>query len=161
MKHIELENALKKRIKKRRRIAGVLSIIFLIIVVVFGVLYEESKVVEEIGFGSIKYQSVTYNYNFLWGILVGWLGFIPSIVFLIEDFLFSKLVTIEVQGDYITFYRGIIHRNLYVNGEYRDGLSLFSYYLETSLSDGTKVTVALGRWSAHLTFSNGHAPIDV
>lgn len=161
MKHIELENELRDRIKKRRIIEAILCVVFLIIVVTFWVMYEQSRVVEEISFGPIKHQSVTYNNNFTWGILVGALGFVPSIIFLLADFVFSKLKTIEVNGDYITFYRGMAHNNLYVNGEYKDGLSLFGYYLEASLSDGSKVNVALGKWSAHLTFSNGHSPIDV
>jgi len=160
MKHIELENELRARIRKRRTIEAILSIIFWIIVIVFTVLYEQSKIVEEIGWGMFKYQSVSYNHNFLWGILVGALGFIPSIIFLIGDFVFSKLVTFEINGDYLTFYRGVAHTKLYVNGECKDGRSL-GYYLEATLTDGTKVNVALGKWSAHLTFSNGHPPIDV
>ena len=161
MKHIELENKLRTKIRKQRIIEAVLSIVFLVLAIVFTVLYLKSKVVEEIGWGAIKYQSISYNNVFLWGILIGFVGYIMSFVFLISDFLFSKLVTLEVDGDYITFYRGMIYNNLYINGDYKDGLSFFGYYLEASLSDGTKVNVALGKWSAHLTFSNGHPPIDV
>lgn len=161
MKYIALENALRSRMRKRRIIEVILCAVFLIIAVVFKTLYDQSKVVEEIGWGPFAYQSVTYNNDFLWGIMLGLLGFILSIIFLITDFVFSKLATMEVSGDYITFYRGLAHINLYVNGEYKDGLSLFGYYLEASLSDGTKVNVALGKWSAHLTFSNGHQPIDI
>jgi hypothetical protein len=161
MNYIELEEKLRKRIKKRRIIEAALIVAFLIIVIVFSVLYEQSKVVEEISFGPIKYQDITYNNDFTWGILVGALGFIPTVIYLICDFIFSKLVTFEVGNDYITFYRGIAHINLYVNGEYKDGLSLYGYYLEAALSDNTRVNVALGKWSAHFTFTNGHPPIDV
>ena len=161
MKHIVLENELRSHIRKRRIMEAILCVVFFIIAVVFMVAYEQSKVIDEIGWGPIKYQSITYNHDWAWGILVGWLGFVPSIIFLIGDLVFSKLATMQVNGDYITFYRGLAHNNLYVNGEYKDGLSLFGYYLEASLSDGTKVNVALGKWSAHLTFSNGHPPIDV
>ena len=124
-------------------------------------LYEQSRVVEEVGWGPIKYQNVSYNNDLTWGILVGALGFIPAIIFLIGDFVFGKLATFEVNGDFITFYRGLLHNNLYINGELKDSLTLFGYYLEAPLSDRTKVNVALGKWSAHMTFSNGHAPIDV
>ncbi len=153
MKHTELENELKKRIRKRRISATVWSVAFLVIVIVFGVLYGQSKVVEEIGFGPIKHQSVTYNQNFTWGILVGVLGLTISGIFLIADCIFSQVITFETGGDYITFYRGFVHTNLYVNGEERDSISL-GYHLEAKLSDGTKVNVALGKWSAHFTFSN-------
>lgn len=161
MKHIALENQLKKRITKRRIIEAVLSIVFFIVLIVFVVLYEQSRVVEEIGWGPIKHQNVSYNYNFSWGILIGALGFIPSVIFLIGDFIFAKLATFEVNGESITFYRGLLHNNIYVNGELKDSLTLFGYYLEAPLLDGSKVNVALGKWSVHLTFSNGHPSVDV
>ena len=160
MKHTRLENELRNHIKKRRIIEVILGVVFLTIIVVFSVLYEQSKVIEEIGWGPIKHQSVTYNHDFTWGILVGALGFVISIIFLVSDCIFSKLITFEINGDYITFYRGINQTNLYINGEQKDSITL-GYYLEATLSDRTKVNVALGRWSAHFTFSNGHPPIDV
>ena len=161
MKHIALEAKLRKRIKKRRIIEAVLSVVFFVILIAFIILYEQSRVVEEVGWGPIKYQNVSYNYVFSWGILVGALGFVPAIISLVCDFVFGKLATFEVNGDFITFYRGFLHNNLYINGELKDSLTLFGYYLEAPLSDGTKVNVALGKWSAHMTFSNGHAPIEV
>ena len=161
MKYITLENELKKRIRKRRIAEAILSVIFLTITIVFNVLYEQSAVVEEITFGPIKHQSVTYNTDYLWGIFLGFFGLTPSFIFLIADFFASKVVTFEISGDYITFYRGIFGMDLYVNGEHKDGLLLFGYHLEATLSDGTKVNAAIGKWSAHLTFSNGHPPIDL
>lgn len=160
MKHLELEKRLKAHIRKRRIIEAALSAVFLIILIVFAVLYEQSKTVEEIAWGPITNQSVTYNKDFLWGIMVGVLGYIPFVIFLIADFIFPKIVTFEINSDYITFYRGLIHTNLYINGELNDSIT-FGYYLEATLSDRTKVNVALGKWSAHFTFTNGHPPIDV
>ena len=160
MKYLELEQELRARIKKRRMIEAVLSLVCLIILIVFAVLYEQSKVVEEIEWGPITHQSVTYNTDFLWGIMVGACGFVISIIFLIADCIFSKLIIFEVKGDYITFYRGMVHTNLYVNGEQKDGIT-YGYYLEATLSDRTKINVALGKWSAHITFSDGHPSIDV
>ena len=90
MNYIELEEKLRERIKKRRIIEAALSVAFLIIVIVFSVLYEQSKVVEEISFGPIKYQDITYNNDFTWGILVGALGFVPTVIYLICDFIFSS-----------------------------------------------------------------------
>ncbi len=161
MRHIELEQELRKRIKKRRIIEAMISLGFFIISIVFMIAYEQSKVVEELDWGFIKHQSVTYNYNWAWGILIGWLGFTPAMIALCVDLIYSKVATIEVNNDYITLYRGTAHINVYVNGEYKNGLFLFGYYLDAPLSDGTKVNVALGKWSAHLTFSNGHPPVDI
>ena len=160
MNYADLEKALKKQIKKNRIIERVLSFLFLVVLIVFWVLFEQSKVIEEIGFGPIKHQSVTYNHSFSWGILIGSLGFIISVIFLIADYIFTKLVTFEISGDFITFYRGLVHTNLYINGELKDSI-IYGYYMETMLSDRTTVNVALGKWSAHFTFSNGHQSIDI
>ena len=160
MKHTELENELNIRIRNRRIVESVLSVIFLVIAVTFTALREESKVVEEIGLGIFSYQTVTYNNDFLWGILIGVSGLIPSVMYLIADFLCSKVVTLRVNRDFITFYRGLIHTKLYVNGAEKGSIA-HGYYFEAPLSDGTKVTVMRGKWSAHFVFSNGHPPIDV
>lgn len=160
MKHITLENELKKRIKKRRIIIASVCALFFVIAMIFMIAYDGSREIEEIGGGIITYRSVTYNQNFAWGVLIGWLLFTPLIVILITDLIFSKSVTVTVGEDHITFYRGLAHTTLYVNGEYKDGLS-YGYHMEAPLSDGSKVYVALGKWSAHLTFSNGHPPIDI
>ena len=159
MDHVTLENELRNRMKKRWIIETVISAVFLIIAVAFTVAYENSLVVEEKDWGFVTHKAVTYNTDLTWGILVGWLGFVPSMIFLIGDRLFCKLVTHEVGGYYLTLYRGMHHNNLYVNGECKDSSS--GYYLETTLPDRTKVTVSLGKWSAHISFSNGHPSIDV
>ena len=160
MKHIELEKELNAHIRKRRIVEAVLSVVFLVIGVTFNVLREESRVVETIGEGLFTYQYVTYNNDFLWGIIVGILGFFPSVLFLFADLLCSKVVTFQINRDILTFYRGFIHTKLYVNGEERGGV-VSGYHFEATLSDGSKVTVMRGKYSAHLVFSNGHPPIDV
>jgi len=161
MKHIELENELKAFIRKRRIIESILGVVFLIIAIGFSVAREQSKNIEEIGWGPFRYQSVTYNENFQWGIMVGVFGVVIFATLLIADLIYSKVITVEVNGDYITLYRGSIHTNLYVNGEFKDGIVIIGYYLAATLSDNTKVNVALGRWTAHMSFANGHPPIDV
>ena len=50
---------------------------------------------------------------------------------------------------------------LYINGEYRDGFSLYGYYLEATLPDLTKVTVSVGKWSVRISFSNGHPSVEI
>lgn len=160
MKHMELENELKTRIKNRRIVEAVLGVVFLVIGITCNVLREESRVVETIGDGIFTYQSVTYNNDFLWGNMIGIMGFIPSVLFLFADILCSTVVTFKVDCDFITFYRGLVHTKLYVNGEEK-GRMAYGYYFEAPLSDGTKVTVMRGKGSAHCVFSNGHPPIDV
>ncbi len=160
MNHIMLEDELRNYIRKRRIIEGVVCAVFLVILVVFVALYEQSRAVEEVDWGFKTHYVVTYNNDYLWGILIGSLGTILLGIWLIADFVFSRFTTVEVNGDYITLYRGVLHSNLYVNGEYKDGM-VMGYYLEATLSDRTKVNVALSKWSAHLTFTNGYPPIDI
>ena len=160
MKHIELEKELNAHIRKRRIVEAVLGVVFLVIGITCNVLREESRVVEEIGEGIFTYQYVTYNNDFLWGIMVGIMGFIPSVLFLIADILCSKVISFRINRDVLTYYRGFVHTKLYVNGEEKGSIA-YGYYFEAPLSDGTKVTVMRGKWSSHLVFSNGHTPIDV
>lgn len=160
MKNTEIVKELRRHIAIRRIIVAALCVIFLVTFITFCILREQSKVVEEIGWGPIKHQLVTYNDNLSFGILVGVLGFVISIIFLLADFIFSRLEVFEIGEDSLAFYRGILHTNIYVNGELGSSIIL-GYHLEAVLSDGSIVNAALGKWSAHLTFTNGHPPIDV
>ena len=162
MKHTELATELNARIRQRRIWGMIISAVFLLILIVFNILYGQSKVVEEISIGPIKRQSITYNEDLLWGILIGAFGLIYTAIFLIADFIFTQVVTFDIDGDSITFYRGCVHTDLYVNGEKCDSLSLgFRNCMEATLSDGTKVNVALGKYSARFIFSNGHPSMDI
>ena len=159
--YLQLENALSRKIKKRRIIFGSLSAFFFVILIVFLTLYFSSAETTVTGYGPIEYRSVHYNDNFLWGVMFGVFGFIYSVVFFIMDLIHCKYITVEVNGDYITFYRAMGHVSLYVNGVEKDRISFFRYYLEAPLSDGTMVNVAVGKWSAHMTFTNGHHAMDI
>ncbi len=157
MDHQILENNLKARIKKIRLIEAAVCVVSFALTIFFWVMYEQSRVVEEVIFG---YQSVTYNTDWLWGILPCALILTVSFIVLSCDLIYTKLDTIEVNGYYVTLYRGY-RTSLYVDGELKDSLVLAGYYLEATLPDRTKITVSLGRWSAHMTFSDGRRPIDL
>ena len=162
MKHTELATELKARIRKRRAWEIIICAAFLLMIVIFNILYGQSKVVEEISIGSIKRYFVTYNEDLMWGILIGAFGLIYSAIFLIVDFIFTQVVTFDVDEDSITFYRGCVHTDLYINGEKCDSLSFgFRNCMEAALSDGTKMNVALGKYSARFIFSNGHPSMDI
>ena len=160
MKHIALERKLRARVRKRRLAEGALATVFLVILIVFAVLYEQSRTVEEISLGFIQYPLVTYDTRFLWGILVGGVGLCLVGTWLLADLVFSRINSLTVGEDYVTFYRGTLGVDLYVNGEQRDSIML-GHYLETTLSDGTRMTVSLGKWSAHFTFSSGQPSMDI
>ncbi len=161
MNHLTLEQELWQEVKKRRMINAAICMVSLAVVIGCWIAYESSKVIEQIGSGFLSYQHVTYNTNWLWGILIGVLPLIYTVIFLICDFLFTIIASIEVNGSFVTLYRGFSHVNLYVNGVCKDSLFLFGYHMEATLPDGTKVNAALGKWSAHLTFSNGYPAVDI
>lgn len=160
MQYTELEKKLKKRVRIQRLVKAVLSVVFFAITMIFYVLYENSKVVEDIGLELISYQEITYNTNYLFGVMVGLLGLIPSAWFLLMDFLITKIVSVKVGHDVITFYRGAFGSILYINGEQKDS-KRYARYLEGILSDGTHVTVMVrGTRKGRFIFSNGHPPIE-
>ena len=160
MQYTELEKKLKKRVRIQRLVKAVLSVVFFAITMIFYVLYENSKVVEDIGLELISYQEITYNTNYLFGVMIGLLGLIPSAWFLLMDFLITKIVSVKVGHDVITFYRGAFGSILYINGEQKDS-KRYARYLEGILSDGTHVTVMVrGTRKGRFIFSNGHPPIE-
>ena len=161
MKYLELERELNRRIQKRRRMTAVICVISVIVMIAFAVAYEQSRTVKEVGEGIFHYTSITYNYNLGFGILAGALVLIPAALCLITDRLFCRVATVEVGGHHVTLYRGPVDTKLYIDGECVDELFLFGYYLEGTLQGGAKVNVALGKWSAHITFSNGWPSVDV
>ena len=156
MKHLELEKELTAKIKKRRIIeCGVTAGLFAF-AILFAVLYENSKVYEESFLGG--YWVDESNMAFYWLMAVCFMAAAIFAIFLFVDFLHSNFRTVEYHGGYITFYRGMLKSYLYFNGELKG--SSEGYYLEANLTAGTKVTVSIGKWSAHMTFSSGHSPID-
>ena len=155
-----MEKKLKKRVRIQRLVKAVLSVIFFVITMIFYMLYESSKVVEDIGLELISYQEITYNTDYLFGVMVGLLGLIPSAWFLLMDFLITKIVSVKVGHDVITLYRGAFGSTLYINGAQKDSKG-YARYLEGILSDGTRVTVMVrGTRKGRFIFSNGHPPIE-
>ncbi len=156
MKHLELEKELTAEIRKRRLIECGVTAFLLVMGIIFAVLHENSKVYEESFFGGYY---VTDSNMVLYWLTAGFFMAAPiSAIILFIDFLYSKFETVEACGGYITLYRGIPKNYLYFNGELKG--SSAGYYLEAKLSADTTATVSFGKWSAHMTFSNGHSPID-
>ena len=75
-------------------------------------------------------------------------------------YYFKKSFELDKIGEGVVEISAQSRYRLYINGELQENIS-YGYYMEATLSDGTKVNVALGKWSAHFTFSNGHPPLDV
>ena len=154
MKHLELEKELTAKIRKRRLIeCGVTAGLFAF-AILFAVLYENSKVYKESFLGDLVTDS---NIVFYWFMAVCFMAAAFCAIIPIIDLLYSKFETFEACGGYITLYRGMLKNYLYFNGELKAASA--GYYLEAKLPGGTKVTVSFGRWSAHISFSDGRSPI--
>lgn len=155
---LSFEDQLKKRIRKRRIIESLLCILFIAVIIGFTVAFEKSKVIEEIDFGFYKYQSVSYQYDWGYGVLAGALGLCVSGIFLLVDLLMCKLSVIDVGSDRLILDRGL-RDTLYVNQIPYHPHS--AHYLEAPLPDGTTLTVSLGKFHSHISFSDGRPAIDL
>lgn len=153
------EYQLRQRIRRHRITEVMLCLFFLSIAIGFAVAYEESRVVDEIDFGFYTHQSVTYNYDLGFGVLAGGMGLLFCGTFLLVDLLCCKVASIQVGSDHLVFYRGFSRPTLYVNGTARR--AQMAHYLEAPLSDGSKVTISMGKRSSHISFSNGHPAVDL
>lgn len=155
MKHLELEKELTARIRKRRLIEGGVTVFLFVMGIVFAILYDNSKAYEEGLLGGLGV--VDSNMALYWLMAGCFMAAAVCAIIPIIDLLYSKFETFEACGGYITLYRGMLKNYLYFNGELKAASA--EYYLEAKLPGGTKVTVSFGRWSAHISFSNGRSPI--
>lgn len=165
-----LENTLRKQIIRKRIIQAVVFIGFLSIGILFWALREASKEViihgEEFLDGVFAWKSVQYNENYIIGMIIGFVGGAMAVVFLLTDMIFCRFDSTEANGNYITVYRGMIENVVYVNGEEKDRVGMFSftYVLETKLPDGVKIGVTFCRGAfllAHITFSDNNPSVDL
>ena len=168
MDHRMLENALKKKLLWRRIILGIIVVIFLIFGIICSSLYETTKEVVthkyDTSIGILEMEETVYNDSYVPFIVIGFWGSFASFVFLLSDFLFCRFDTVEMNGYYLTVYRGMFGHYVYVDGEEKDRLTMYGHYIEITLPDGTVVTFAFGRgWMnwCHISFSNGYPSIDL
>ena len=143
---------------------------FLALGILFWALREASKEVivhgEEFLDGVFAWESVKYNENYVVGMIIGFVGASMAMVFLLTDIIFCRFDTAEANGHYITVYRGMTKNVVYVNGEEKDSVGMFSctYVLETKLPDGVKIGVTFARGAfllAHITFSDNNPSVDL
>ena len=165
-----LENTLRKQITKTRIIQALVFFGFLAIGIVFWSLREASKEVivhgDEFLNGAFAWKTVEYNENYVVGMIIGFVGASMAMVFLLTDMIFCRFDTAEANGHYITAYRGMTKNVVYVNGEEKESVGMFSftYVLETKLPDGVKIGVTIARGAfllAHITFSDKNPSVDL
>ena len=165
-KQEELEHTLSKMNLIRRLIEGGALILFSAIAILFYALREASKEVKIIGSGFFTYESVIYNEDYLIGIIIGVIGLSFAVAFLISDLLLCRYSTAHVGSNDITVYRGMTKCVVYINGEEKAKLGLFSLssVVEIKLDDGIKLIVSFVRGIftiAHLSFSDNTPSIEL
>lgn len=156
---LSLEEQLKRHARKRRLTEALLCLFFLAVTIGFSVAYEKSRVVEETDFGFYTHQSVSYNYDLIFGILAGGMGLLVCGCFLVVDLLCCRLASFQMGDDRLIFYSGFTRPTLYVNCTAHHAQR--NHYLEAPLSDGSRAIVSIGKWSSHISFTNGHPAVDI
>lgn len=156
---LSLEDQLKRHIHRRRITEALLCLFFLAIAIGFAVAYENSRFVDEIDFGFYTHQSVSYNYDLAFGILAGVMGLFFCGCFLLVDLFCCKVASIQVGNDHLVFYIGFSRPTLYINNTAHHAQR--AHYLEAPLSDDSKVIVSLGKWSSHISFTNGYPAVNI
>lgn len=141
----DLEAALRKKTLKRRLICLAVCVVFLAIGVIFLIFLK--KYFREL-------------FDLLYGVVFGFAVGFAAGVLLLTDFLAWPYKTFDSNGDYITIYRGFFRTELYIDGELKDYIAVFGYYLEGALKGGAKVHVSIGKWSSRMVFTDGRAPIN-
>lgn len=161
-----LENELSQYLKKRKILSVILFVVFLMVGIVFSAIREATKEVTVYSLGCFSSKTVTYNEDYFIGILLGFMAATVVGCFLFVDFAFCRFRTVEVNGHWITVYRGMNRCSVYIDGEEKDRIGMFSLtgVMDTSLPDGTKISVAFSKSAflmAHVSFSDKHSPIDL
>ncbi len=154
---------LKKKTVIRRVAYALCGAVFLVVGIVFSVLYAESREVENLGGFIVSYQTVTYNNNYIPGIVIGWTLFAAIAVSLACDFLFCGVLEGQSGNISVAVYRGLFGVQLYLNGKLADSIivPVLYTYLE-GCAGGVRVTASKEWFSSyHVTFSDGRTPVDI
>ena len=145
---------------------AILFVAFLIIGIIFASIREATKEIVVHGGGIFSYETITYNENYAIGIVIGFLT--ASIIgcILLSDFIFCRFKTTVANNHSITVYKGMSSCSVYVNGEEKGRIGMLSLtnVVDTSLPDGTKISVAFSRSAfliAHISFSDNNPSIDL
>ncbi len=166
MKHEALEKRLRKKRIIRRSVELGLAVLFAVLFFVSFWLFESTaEVVEHQIAPGFTHKETVYNYDYVTFITLGIIGAFACGGILLDDFLICRFATVEVDGYYVTVYRGMFAREVYVDGELSRSIFMEpGYFVEIVLSNGTRVSIAFGRtwydW-CHMSFSNGRPAIEL
>ncbi len=158
-----LEQKIMYKIRRCRILLGsVVGILFVFFIVFLG-LYYDSYQLETIGSGFLAIEKESYNHAYaIISVLCLFASFWAG-AFWLGSFA-CRCVSTKCNADTILVHRGLFSNHLYINEMEADQMVplSFKYFMEGALSDGTKITVVLGRWwSVHISYSNGQPSLEL
>ncbi len=153
---------LKRKIRKERLVTLGIFLVCLAAILVLAILREHTKIVtvREYPFGIGQRRSVSYRPGYGLAMVFPFTAGILSGLFCLLSCLSSRVDTVTAGGSSIVLFRSLTALILYVDGREK---ARSGYYLDAPLKDGSTVTVSLSRnrLYAHMSFSNGHPPLDL
>ena len=161
----EIERFLKKKKSRRIIITSLVAFVFGCLGIVFSILYLTSaeKIVIDGGFFG-DYEYVTYNYDYVSGMIFPFLIAFYNLIFLLI-ICSTNYRVVKIEEDYITVARGIFHYYVYLNGQEEAKLMCNRFYHTTyslRLKSGTKVHIQCGGFgNASITYSKDLKNIDL
>ena len=169
MTNLELTNDIEKYLKKKKTrrliVTSLVALIFICLGTVFTILYIRSaeKIVIDGGFFG-DYEYVTYNYDYVSGMIFPFLIAFYNLIFLLI-ICSTNYRVLKIEEDYITVARGIFHCYVYLNGQEESKLICNRFYHPTyslRLKSGTKVHIQFGGFgNASITYSKDLKNIDL
>jgi hypothetical protein len=160
-----LESELSQKKRNRKIIRWAMFLLFATLIIVFSVLFKNSKEIVIIG-EYVPVELEKYNYGYLTGIIFSVFGLIFSIVLLVIDYLFCRFGTVEANGHYVTVFKKYTGNVVYVNGEFNNKFHMISIKLFYNVKLPNDVTVKITfLWPplrlAHFSFTDGTPSIEL
>lgn len=129
-----------EKLKKKRNIRRIIEIgiaaIFLTCGIVFKIIKEEPS-------------------NYIVVAIISIFAFVMTLIIFGLDLLFTRIYSIDIDGEMIIIYNNLLIWKLIVNGEERDSTFMKSY-METKLKSGLKLTASSQFFASfHISLSDG------
>lgn len=127
---------LKKKRNIRRIIEAAIAIVFLTCGIVFKIIKEEPS-------------------NYIVVAIISIFAFVMTLIIFGLDLLFTRIYSIDIDGEMIIIYNNLLIWKLIVNGEERDSTFMKSY-MEAKLKSGINLTASSQFFASfHISLSDG------
>ena len=129
-----------EKLKKKRNIRRIIEIGIAAIFLTCGIV---SKIIKE------------EPSNYIVVAIISIFAFVMTLIIFGLDLLFTRIYSIDIDGEMIIIYNNLLIWKLIVNGEERDSTFMKSY-METKLKSGLKLTASSQFFASfHISLSDG------